>query len=737
MKDLDERIYEILEKRKRGMTINEIAVKLNNISKKAITSKLQEMNREGIVFRSIKEGKACYSINKSQGEGRNPTQENMNNIKRALNTISSDKKIAGSTNLLSDVELFNKFKIGFIDFDIAELKYNKNCIYEDENYKMEIPDSFVYLPNDSDRDFVAYLPKKDTELYYEDGGSNIIIYSGSLIPIPNDTKKIEETKRLIYDLTYWTNGVNMFERLGGNPEYKDVKLNCGRTALIYMKFDTAHNFQFMCALKNNIKQMRIVIDSINGNKEELEKIAISIMNKFSAKEEIGDFEELDDKKYLVKDLKENVISKWAKNIEGIYNSIKEYSKILTAIEISKANVFKDRDIFNVVKFKAEVREELKENRQIIEKYIKKSETFFKNALKNNIDVNLMIPAYYWFKKLLEIKEVSIDLGYGFKIVEKIELAKKVEKEFFNKEILNLIQSFNCKENKKNLKIIEKEPEQLKREQDNENRKEFLAELKNDIQNENKIWEEEVRKIKAELENKKKEVNLRNSNEKNSKLEKLEKDKNSIIKDLSTEMEKLTNDNKEYENEINTLGFLQFMKKDKLKMQIDINNQNINKYQENIAMANEDYRLEYNQLLRDSEVNLNNEISNLDRTYKLPEKPDIVFNKVVSIIEKRNFLNKIMKEKDPKEFTKLHNKVKSSDNTGILVDKNLNNTFSADRKGMYELLKRNRTFKVDQKNKYKYSKNLSKLRVFQILFSLEEDNLVIHKNEEDGIEFQIK
>ena len=56
---------------------------------------------------------------------------------------------------------------------------------------------------------------------------------------------------------------------------------------------------------------------------------------------------------------------------------------------------------------------------------------------------------------------------------------------------------------------------------------------------------------------------------------------------------------------------------------------------------------------------------------------------------------------------------------------------------HELLKRNKSFDVERKNKYEYSKDISKLRLFQVLFSLEEDNLITHTNEEYGIIFKIK
>ena len=103
MKDLDERIYELLESKKGSLSINEISESISDSTKQDITRKLLEMNRQGIVYKKIKEGKAYYSINSKDGEGRNASQENINNINKVFAAF-------GNKQALNDMGVFNKIE---------------------------------------------------------------------------------------------------------------------------------------------------------------------------------------------------------------------------------------------------------------------------------------------------------------------------------------------------------------------------------------------------------------------------------------------------------------------------------------------------------------------------------------------------------------------------------------------------------------------------------------------------
>lgn len=979
MKDLDERIYELLESKKGSLSINEISESISDSTKQDITRKLLEMNRQGIVYKKIKEGKAYYSINSKDGEGRNASQENINNInkvfaafgnKQALNDMGVFNKIENelgideNSNILEDVEVFNKLKIDFIDFDLSKLEYKKNIFFENETYKMSIPDSFKYLPNEEDRDFIAYLPKTGLfeKMPYNEGGANIIIYSSTLIPFSDNKARIEETKRMLYDIVFWNGGYIMFERYGGKPEYKAVDLKSGRTGVIYMKFDTAHNFYFTCCLKNGFKQMRIVIDGINGSKEDLEQIAISLMNKFEVKEDLSDFKELNDEMYLSNSIDNKLIEKWVTNIKGIHSSLNEYFKIFTKLESLKINVMNSKGTFNIVKFKSEIREELKKYSLMIDKHIKNGEEFINHIENLDVDKKILIPAYYSYYKFLDQKEFTINLDDGSAITQKVDLAEKTQNKIFNKEILKMISNYSDKDYKEsdenddnidevnnelkeycdgfikqarknlkrlrsdweftedeyqkglNSKVIESEyelkweiknikqaarafghkyddflteldvegkkllkqgadylfideinkiikdvfdafsdlhlsfnthgsaywdlgtfdydiPDELndikywwKREyeknptvikmkekelkareekelQKKEKNDELLSILSSDLQKEKNKYKKEITEIQDELNSAKQEIKLEIEEQQKKEIKQLTDDKNDIISDLKKNLELLKKENKQKEEELSTLGFMKFMQKDKLKTEIDINNQNIEKYNEQIKNVDKDFNKEYENIVNKFEKDSSNRIELLEKTFKMPLEPEKVIEKVSNILSSSSklptdnspYITSIQKENnrimeiiyeqivdfarpvtipelmnsnddlgncsnqkisallkrmtDSKCLIKVIDKGKSYFSVGEedfnnsfidnktssdgLIDKNNKNSYSKDRYKIYKLLESEEN--IDPL-KFEKNKELSKLRLYQLLFSLESDGLALKRITDSGIIF---
>ena len=62
-----------------------------------------------------------------------------------------------------------------------------------------------------------------------------------------------------------------------------------------------------------------------------------------------------------------------------------------------------KNTFNLVKFKMEVRDELKKYALIIEEQIKSGENFINHLKNNKLPNNLIIPIYYCFKQFLKHK----------------------------------------------------------------------------------------------------------------------------------------------------------------------------------------------------------------------------------------------------------------------------------------------------------------------------------------------
>lgn len=975
MGGVDEKIYKMLETTKKSLSISEIAKEIKDVSKQEITKKLAEMNRLGIIYREVKEGKAYYSINPEDGEGRNASQLYISNINKVFTNLDNKQTIDDletlnniNSNILEDVELLNKGNNNYIDFDINNLKYNKKMSFENKMYKMEIPDSFEYL-QEKDRDFVAYLPKKGElkELPYDNGGSNIIIYPSTFIPFLDNKKRISETKRILYDIVFWNGGYLMFENYGGKPEYKVVELKSGRTGVIYMEFNSYHNFYFVSPVKEGFKQMRIVIEGINGTKEALEKIAISLMNKFEIKGELNDFKELNDKKYLTNKIDEKIINDWIINAEGVRISINEYFQIFAKLLSLKETVMKSRNLFNIVIFKKEIKKELDKYASILEKYIINGKEFINYLKKSNIEEKLKIPAYYCFKQFLNLKEFNINLEDGSTITKKIELVDKVKEELYDDEILKLVSDYQdvdynsdssieqvneelnkyceeyLKQSKEKLKrlregwestkdeyveginnkviqseyeliwelnnikqsarsyghqyndflteldidgkkllkqganylfidsmndIIEdvfdafsdlhlsfstsetayedlgtfdyevsneledikrwwkkeydnnpevvkkKEQTRKKQEEKSQKRKEknekFLLDISKNIEEEQQTFARETKEIQEELEFEKKKNKAKYDLIRNEQLDKLNKDKDNIITDLKKNAELLKNENDIKKEELSKLNFFKFIQKDRLKTEIDINSQNIEKYNKQITNVETDYIKEKNEIIKNIDNECNKKMKDLEKIFKMPLNPQNIIEKISNILSKPLQNKDICESKVQKENDKIkqmiyetlinldipvtipdlmkanrgllkysnqkisallkqmidsklvvkvdYNKksyfaignenntltngnseyeIKNYKHKKELIDKNRNNSYSQTRAEIYDLLKNTKTINPIKKDEIAKIKNLSILRIYQILFSLEEDELISKSIRNGTIIFNIK
>lgn len=830
MEELNEKIYKVLETKKHSISISEIVKEIQEASKLEITKKLSEMKRNGIVYRKIKEGKAYYSIDPLDGEGRNALQEQINNsiwrFSRVFSTFENkqvndmevfnksdeSQEINANSNVSEDV---NKFEIGFVGFDTKNLEYKKNICFENDTYKMGIPDSFEYLPGENNRDFVAYLPKENLSetLSYEMGGANIIIYSSSIIPNSNDKKRILETKSILYDVFFWNSGYISFELLCGKPEYKVVDLKCGRTGVVYMNLDTSHIFYFMCCLKKAFKQIRIDIQEVNGTKEDIEKIAIALMNKFEVKEQVNDFYELDDKKYLSDHINKDLVNDWICNIEGIQNSLKEYYQILSKLSSLKVNVMTSKNTFNLVKFKSEIRDELKRCVLIKERYIKSGENFINHLKSIEAPNDLTIPIYYCFRQFLEQKEFSVDFDDGSTITQKVTFADEVEKRIFNNEIMKLISEYSNYD--KNPEVVKKRKQKEKIQKLKEKEEGFLFEISRDLKKEQQTYEHETKEVQEELKFEKKKIEEEYNSLKNEQLDKLKKEKDDNINDLKKNIELLKKENKIKGDEISTLGVLKFIQKNKLKIEININNQNIKRYSEQITKANVDYKKERDELIKSIDNEYNKKMANLEHTFKMPINPKDIIEKLSNISSKpsqtfvkndRNaFQNVILRENDkimqtiyktlieldkpatshdlmnanmelsrlPNQkiyalllrmvnkryvvrleykktsyfrigdvsYTPLFNSVDystiNSNSKRELIDKDRNNSYSKTRTEIYELLKNIKTINPIKKDEITKIKDLTMLRIYQILFSLEEDGLISKSINDNTIIFNVK
>ncbi len=273
---------------------------------------------------------------------------------------------------------------------------------------------------------------------------------------------------------------------------------------------------------------------------------------------------------------------------------------------------------------------------------------------------------------------------------------------------------------------EKDPQVVKkRKKEEENNKIFLSEILGDLKEEQKIYKNEIKEIQEELEFERKKIEEECESLKNEQIDILKKGNDEIIADFQKNIELVEKENMIKEDELFILGILKFRQKNKLLNEIDINKHKIEKIRLEITNTNTDYKKKREEIIERFDNEYKKKILELEQSFKMPTNPKDIKEKISSII-KRN----------TPSLSK--NKYRVTNSKCGLTDMNRNNSYSCARRKMYELIKRNRTINPNRKDKIILIKDLSKLRIYQILFSLEEDGLVSRSiNNKGQIIFRVK
>ncbi len=322
---------------------------------------------------------------------------------------------------------------------------------------------------------------------------------------------------------------------------------------------------------------------------------------------------------------------------------------------------------------------------------------------------------------------------------------------------------------------------------------IISSLSKNLEKEQQTYNNETEEINKELEDAKTKIEEEFASLQKEQLEKLTNDKESIINELQKKVDTLKEQNNEKEKELSSLGILQFIQKDKLKTEININNQNIVKYNEQINNANTDFQKEYEMIKKEKEEEYNKKLEALSEEFKYPTSPEMIIKKISNILSSpetfiENQMSETKTQKENKEIMDLiyqeltyiakpvtipelmelstelsvysnsklsvllkqmseSNRVikvienkksyftvndtqDTKENEKELIDKNRMNSYSNDRKKVYSLLKNKGTINPNEF----ILENITSLRAYQILFSLVEDNIASIKIEDGIIKF---
>ena len=161
---------------------------------------------------------------------------------------------------------------GIIMNEFFNLKYDEGLFFENNIYKIKIPDGFKIIEGLEGRDFVAYL--KTSSSFYD---SPVRIFSGTEMPLPDNmsfqqfSKQISKASAMLTpDLfTEWF-----------MLDTKNVKSNCSRTQL--------SNFHPTVLMNKTMKSFRIDVDyyvseNIEENVDKCKKVVTEFIDGITVK----------------------------------------------------------------------------------------------------------------------------------------------------------------------------------------------------------------------------------------------------------------------------------------------------------------------------------------------------------------------------------------------------------------------------------------------------------------------
>ena len=156
-------VYEYLKSVSAPQTIREIneQPQFLEIARRELAQMLQALAREGIVFRSMKAGKAYYSADVAMGDARIPVQEGISevtvkmnrSVKREMSTEEMQNQVFADLMEALGGTVVNTEKN-------VKITYSQNITVETDNYIVAVPDGFKYRIDENGA-VVMWLPNEE------------------------------------------------------------------------------------------------------------------------------------------------------------------------------------------------------------------------------------------------------------------------------------------------------------------------------------------------------------------------------------------------------------------------------------------------------------------------------------------------------------------------------------------------------------------------------------------------
>ena len=462
---LTERLYKYLAERNCPVSIGEICGEetFSSFTRREVARALQGLAAADDLFRSMKDGRAYYSVNSNEG-GKNAVQKNIDDLQKVLNGQGRVNSKIQENDPLKSENNQNKAVTEIL------ISYMDRIIGISDSYTMQIPDGFKTLEGE-DRDFAYYLPNNDI------GDSDFAFIR--ILPVNGDMEMNESIKyRLQKSYAVYYSGVGFW---GGQVKsfsllFNDVRFMATEygACTITVMGDTRH-YYFYIYCGEKYKQIHLQFDCLSGTNEEFDQKALEIIKGVAAKEPLKELERLNDEVFLPDNITDSVVDKWYKTLE---ENMHEYNLLYnTEIAVEKMRMEYEREegLLSVIKTKIRFRSYIQEFCHNLDSMCPEIIDYWEKLKKRTDDEAILLKAYHYIKEFVDENSAYTITFDDEELTESPKCLKDLER--------NILQ--------KDKGLIER---QIAREQEEKRKK----------QEEERIKRDAVEKQKRELQKKKQE-----------------------------------------------------------------------------------------------------------------------------------------------------------------------------------------------------------------------------------------
>ena len=627
---LSENLYRYLADRNCPVSIGEICseVYFVSYSRREVARALQELAGTNDLFRSMKDGRAYYSVNRNEG-GKNIVRKNIDNLQNALN---GKKSIIEEEQNYDEKESLNQSAHSVSEIEIL---YKNGIIAKSDGYTMRIPDGFVEF-KDEDRDFAFYLPNGEEK--NPDNALVLILPVNDEIPMKQDFGyRLQKAYAVYYGGIFWAGPAKYYSLLFDNVRYITSEYG----GYIATEVVGCRHYYFLVFCGECYKQIHLQFANLSGTEEDFDQKALDIIKGITVDKPLKPLEHLNDDSFLPERITESCIDKWCKTLAENRRQYHLLYSTQMGVEQLRIKYENEHGCFSRIQATIRVRSYLQELCGNIDGICSEIIEFWEKLKKKSDNDELLGKAYRAIKEFRDKNDkFAIDF-FDDVIKESPKGCMEVQVQILNKD-KGIIERIEAKEREEKRKKQEKE----RLEKEERRKQEQIKKLKEDP---DIVWLEEVTRIKA----KRKEV-LEN------KLSSIEENRKNKIADAASErdnafaqcekdLEETSKAISDMEAELSSLGLFAVGIKAKLRKSIEAAKQRVQDlasqknsilktYERKIAFANNKAELDSKLARQD-----------IEKEYPLPESPAEKKRKKQAEIKERKERDKIELNKITRKF----------------------------------------------------------------------------------------